>query len=93
MKLIQTVRLFPDLASNAQHSQYYRACGGWTERDIHIMGAVHYDHAPHNSTLHELHAPAEEDTSCPRDSHIDLCRYSPLRGLGKHSDLILFQVW
>jgi hypothetical protein len=83
--------LFPVLAWNAQHSQYYRACGGWTERDIHIMGTVHYDHAPHNRTLHELHASAEEDTSCPRDCYIDLRRYSPLYDVGKHSDLTPFR--
>jgi hypothetical protein len=74
MKLTQTVRLSPDLACNVQRSQYCRTCGGRTERKIFIMGAIHHDHAPYHSSLHKLHAPTKEDTSCPRDRDIDIRR-------------------
>ena len=30
------------------------------ERDLLIMGALHHDHAAHHSTVHQLHASAEE---------------------------------
>ncbi len=35
---------------------------GRPEGDLLIMGSLHPDYAAHNSTFHELHAAAEEDT-------------------------------
>ena len=75
MKPIQTVRISPTLRRQDERSQYYyRARGGGAERNIYIMGAVHYDRPPHHSVIHELYTPAEEDTGCSRNRDIDLRR-------------------
>jgi hypothetical protein len=74
MKLIRTVRISTNLARKVRRSYCHRARGGRTERNIYIMGPVHYDRAPHYSAIHELYTPAEEDTSSPRNRDIDLRR-------------------
>ena len=84
---------FPKNACHRQRLHYHRTCGGRTKRNIHIMGAVHLDHATHYCALHELHAPAEKDTSCPRDRNFHLCRYWSLSDYETHSDLTIYQAW
>jgi hypothetical protein len=39
-----------------------RACGGWPERDIFIMGPVHLDYVAYNGLVHKLHAATKKDT-------------------------------
>jgi len=41
--------------------------------DLLLVGPLHHDHAADRSTLHKLHAPAEEGRSCTRNGHINIC--------------------
>ena len=52
-----------------------RGARGWTEGDIHIMGAVHPHHPAHNRPIHKLHTAYAQDTSSPRDCAVHLCWY------------------